>query len=70
MKYWAVLEHAEDDTWSAFVPDLPGCVATGATIEEARELMTRAVALHIESLVEHGESVPPPLAQAFELRAA
>lgn len=46
--------------WSAYVPDLPGCVAAGDTRAEVERLIREAVALHIESLRGAGEAVPPP----------
>ena len=58
-EYLAVIEQ-EGDAWGAYVPDLPGCVAVGETRERVEELIAEAIALHIESLREHGESVPPP----------
>lgn len=58
-EYLAIIER-EGDTWGAYVPDLPGCVAVGETRERAEDLIAEAIALHIESLREHGEPVPPP----------
>jgi predicted RNase H-like HicB family nuclease len=58
MKYAIVIEHAGSN-YSVYVPDLPGCVATGSTIDEARERITEAVALHLEGMHEDGEAVPP-----------
>jgi len=46
--------------YSVDVPDLPGCVSTGATIEEAREMIAEAIAGHIEVTRQAGEPVPPP----------
>ena len=43
-----------------YVPDLPGCVTTGATREEAVEEIRSAIRLHVERLREHGEPVPKP----------
>ncbi|WP_437344450.1 type II toxin-antitoxin system HicB family antitoxin [Methanoculleus frigidifontis] len=47
-----------DGTYSAYSPDLPGCVATGATREETEERMHEAIELHIEGLKEDGFPVP------------
>ena len=60
MDYVIVIEKAEDGSYSAYVPDLPGCVACGDTPDETRKLIGEAVALHIESLRTHGEPVPEP----------
>lgn len=70
MDYVVVIEKASDGSYSAYVPDLPGCVASGDTLQEARELIGEAVELHIESLRNHGEPVPPPTATAHTVHAA
>ena len=59
MQYTIVIEKAPGN-YAAYVPDLPGCVATGATREEAVREMRQAIGFHIESLREHGEPVPEP----------
>jgi predicted RNase H-like HicB family nuclease len=46
--------------FSAHVPDLPGCVAAGETREETLELMREAIALHLEGMRQHGETIPEP----------
>lgn len=58
MEYTIVIEQTPRN-FSAFAPDLPGCIATGATREEAVKEMGAAIAFHIESLREHHEPVPP-----------
>ena len=50
-EYAIVIENAGDN-YSAYVPDLPGCVSTGATVEEVTEHMREAIVLHIASLRE------------------
>ncbi len=59
MKYWVVYEQARRN-WSAYVPDLPGCVAAGKTKTETRELIREAIQVHIELMRESGEAVPQP----------
>lgn len=59
MKYGVVIEKA-DNNYSAYVPDLPGCIATGRTLEEVRELLKEAIELHIKGTQRDGESVPSP----------
>ena len=59
MKY-AVIYEQSGTGYGAYVPDLPGCVATGKTIEETERLIREAIELHIESLRKHGDPVPPP----------
>ena len=59
MRYAIVVEKAENN-YSAYVPDLPGCVATGSTVEETECEMREAIEFHIEGLVEDGLPVPQP----------
>ena len=70
MDYVVVVERAENGSFSAYVPDLPGCVACGDTPDEARRSIEEAVALHVESLREHGEPVPEAAAETFTLHTA
>ncbi|MGD0462600.1 MAG: type II toxin-antitoxin system HicB family antitoxin [Tepidisphaeraceae bacterium] len=58
MTYAVVIERASGN-FSAYVPDLPGCVATGATEEEVLKEMAKAIRFHIEGLIEDGEPIPP-----------
>ena len=63
IEYLVVIEPAEDGSgFGAYVPDLPGCVATGRTADEAKERVAFSIPLHIASLRAHGEPVPPPAA--------
>ena len=59
MRYAIVVEKAENN-YSAYVPDLPGCVATGQTIEEIENEIREAIAFHIEGLRQDGLTVPQP----------
>ncbi len=70
MTYVVVIEKASDGSYSAYVPDLPGCVAVGDSREEAAGLIREAIGLHIDSLREQGESVPPPSASTLTIDAA
>ena len=63
MKYAVVLEKAPSN-WCAYVPDLPGCVTTGPTLEDTRRLIAEAIEFHIEGLRLAGEEVPEPQSQA------
>jgi predicted RNase H-like HicB family nuclease len=58
-KYTIVIEKA-DGNYSAYCPDLPGCVATGASVKEATERIKAAIEFHIEGLKAEGSDVPPP----------
>jgi predicted RNase H-like HicB family nuclease len=59
-RYLIVIEGAEGANFSAYAPDLPGCVATGATREEVEHEMHDAIALHLEALRDAGEPIPEP----------
>ena len=59
MKYAVVFEKAPGN-YAAYVPDLPGCVATGTTREEVERNIREAIVLHVEGLMAEGESVPDP----------
>ncbi len=56
-RFLIVIEKAENN-YSAYSPDLPGCVATGANREEVEELMHEAIEIHVRGLVEDGMPVP------------
>jgi len=62
MRYAIVIEQAEGN-FSAYVPDLPGCVATGASIEEVEAEIREAISFHLEGLREDGIPAPPSLSQ-------
>jgi predicted RNase H-like HicB family nuclease len=55
-----VIERADDGSYGAYVPDLPGCVAAGDTRDQAEQLIREAIPLHLASLREHGDSIPQP----------
>lgn len=63
MRYAVVIEKT-DTGHSAYVPDLPGCVATGSTLDEVRASIAEAVAMHVAGLVDDGEPIPEPSAVA------
>jgi predicted RNase H-like HicB family nuclease len=68
MRYAVVIEKANQN-FSAYVPDLPGCIATGATVEEVEEEIGEAIRLHVEGLREDGLMVPQPSAIAEYIEA-
>jgi predicted RNase H-like HicB family nuclease len=65
---YAVVFERGDRNWSAYVPNLPGCVATGKTREEAEVLIREAIEFHIEGLVQHGLPVPEPISEAANVK--
>jgi predicted RNase H-like HicB family nuclease len=60
MKRYAIVVERAERNFAAYVPDLPGCVATGATVEEAERLLREAIELHIAGMREDGVPVPAP----------
>ena len=63
-QYTVIIEPAEDGTFSVYVPDLPGCVSSGRTREDAIEGIREAIQGHIQTLRELGQPVPPPRSQS------
>ena len=59
MRYVAVIQKA-DGNFSAYVPDLPGCVATGPTVADVQREIRAAIALHLDGLREDGLPAPEP----------
>ena len=59
MRYAVVIEKA-DGNYSAYVPDLPGCVATGATVTETERAIREAIEFHLAGLREDGVPIPEP----------
>lgn len=66
MKYTVIYEKG-DSTWGAYVPDLPGVIAAGDSLEEVESLIREAVEFHIEGLRAEGLAVPPPTSWASTL---
>ena len=62
MRYAIVIEKAEGN-YSAYVPDLPGCVATGATVADVEAEIREAIVFHVAGLREDGRPVPAPVSQ-------
>jgi predicted RNase H-like HicB family nuclease len=64
-----VIERAEDN-YAAYVPDLPGCVATGATPSEVEERIRSAITLHLAGLQADGLTVPEPTSRVAVVEPA
>ena len=62
MRYAVVIEKAQGN-FSAYVPDLPGCVATGATISEVESQVREAIVFHLDGMREDGIPIPPPVSR-------
>ena len=69
MRYAIVIEKAEGN-YSAYVPDLPGCVATGVDIDEVEAQIREAVEFHLDGLREDGMAIPPPSSQVEYIEIA
>ena len=69
MRYAIVIEKAESN-YSAYVPDLPGCVATGADIQQVEAEICEAIVFHIDGLREDGSVVPLPSSQVEYIEIA
>jgi predicted RNase H-like HicB family nuclease len=59
MRYAIVIEKAPSN-YAAYVPDLPGCIATGASVQETESLIREAIEFHLEGLKADGLPIPPP----------
>jgi predicted RNase H-like HicB family nuclease len=68
MRYAVVIEKANSN-YSAYVPDLPGCIATADTVAEVEVEIGEAIRLHLEGLLEDGLPVPQPTAIAEYVEA-
>ena len=67
MKEYTVIYEPGAQNWSAYVPDLPGCIATGKTRKELEQRIRGAIEFHIEGLRLHGEPVPEPIIEAAKV---
>lgn len=69
MDYVVIIERGES-SFGAYVPDLPGCVAVGETLDEVRQLIREAIEFHVDGMREHGEAIPAPTSVAETVRVA
>lgn len=66
MNYFFVIEKGDSpNSFGAYVPDLPGCVATGSTRAQVRSRIVAAVEMHLEGMLEDGEQPPKPTAPEY-----
>jgi predicted RNase H-like HicB family nuclease len=63
MRYAVVIEKGENN-YSAYVPDLPGCVSVGDTLDEVKAEIREAIAFHLEGMREDGVEIPQPSSRA------
>lgn len=69
-KYLVILERAEGSNFSAYVPDLSGCVATGQTRQESLHNIQEAISMHIDAMREDGLPIPEPSSEADHVGVA
>jgi predicted RNase H-like HicB family nuclease len=60
MSRFLIIIEKGDSNYSAYAPDLPGCIATGKTLEEVKTNMRQAIKMHVEGMLEDRESIPVP----------
>lgn len=60
MTGYAIIIEGDGDSFSAYAPELPGCVSTGHSLEEVEAMMREAIEFHVDMMREHGEEIPPP----------
>jgi len=69
-KYLVIIEKADDGSYSAYVPDIPGCVSCGDNLDEVKKSIKEAIDFHIEGLREEGLAVPEPKSDCEFVEAA
>ncbi|NOX62912.1 MAG: type II toxin-antitoxin system HicB family antitoxin [Chloroflexi bacterium] len=67
MRQFLVIIETGEQNLSAYSPDLPGCVATGATYDEVLKNMYEAIQMHLEAMVEEGETIPETFSLATHI---
>ena len=65
-KYAVIFEQAESN-WAAYVPDLPGCMTTGKTLEETERNIREAIRGHLQTLGAFGDPIPRPTSRAKDI---
>jgi predicted RNase H-like HicB family nuclease len=69
MRYTVVIEKGET-SYGAYVPNFPGCVAVGKTLEEIKQMIAGAIEFHLEGMLEDGLPIPKPTSMAHEVEVA
>jgi predicted RNase H-like HicB family nuclease len=67
--YCVVFEKAPNN-WSAYVPDLPGCISTGKTRDEVERMIKEAIEFHLEGMAEDNEAISEPTSYAKEIEVS
>ena len=66
VRYAVIFEQAERN-WAAYVPDLPGCITTGSTLEETERNIREAIEGHLKTMREFGDPIPHPTSVARDI---
>ncbi len=69
VRYAVIFEKAQNN-WAAYVPDLPGCITTGETLEETERNIRQAIEGHLQTMREFGEPIPEPTSLAKEVEVS
>lgn len=67
MREYVVIYEKAEGNYSAYAPDLPGCIACGDTLVETEQLMKEAIEIYIETLKEEGQPIPEPTTKAHSI---
>jgi predicted RNase H-like HicB family nuclease len=70
MKEYTVIYEQGPRNWSAYVPDLPGCIATGKSFEQTEANMQKAIQMHITAMRRDGDPIPEPTTRASTVAVA
>jgi predicted RNase H-like HicB family nuclease len=70
MKRYAIVIEKASSNYAGYVPDLPGCIATGATVAETEAQLREAIDLHLQGLQEDGVAIPEPASVVEYLEVA
>ena len=64
MQYIVIIENEPHSDWGAYVPDLPGCIATASSRHQVERLIREAIEFHLQGMRLHGETIPEPKSTA------
>jgi len=67
---WAIIIEGTEGNYGAYVPDLPGCVTTGETLEEVRTLMRKAIEFHLDGMRADRLPIPEPTSRVVYVEVA
>jgi predicted RNase H-like HicB family nuclease len=67
---WAIVIEGSEGNYGAYVPDLPGCVTTGGSLDEVRAMMREAIELHLDGMREDGVAIPEPATRVSYVEVA